>query len=403
MQEFLIGRQQITDRKQEIFAYELLFRDAQGRPPQHAEATEASNQVIVNSLLEEGLERLVGPHRAFINFTRENILNGTALLLPKDKVVIEVLETVKVDDALIENVKELSRQGYMIALDDFVFTREWLPLIKAAHIIKLDILAISPDVARAYIEKLGKLRIKFLAEKVETQEQFDDYLAMGCEYFQGYFFSRPKIVKGKRIGAGQHALIRLLAEINRSDIDIDTLAHIISTDAGLSYKLLRYINNSAFFHLPQKLDSISRAILCLGMNETKRWANLMALAGFPDTEPEIIMLALARAKMCELLALTARQKHVDNFFLTGLMSMLEKMMGVPLEEALTDLPLAEDVMAALLSRDGVMGECLNCAIEFEDWALERAKFRELALADVGQAYKDAVIWANEVMSSINAL
>lgn len=403
MQEFLIGRQPILDRNQVVFAYELLFRDAQGRPPQHTEATEASNQVIVNSLVEEGLDRLVGQHRALINFTRDNLLQGTALLLPKDKVVIEVLETVRVDDSLIQSVQELARQGYMIALDDFVFKREWLPLIKTAHIIKLDIQTIAQNIAQRYIQKLNRLSIKFLAEKVETQDEFEAYCALGCEYFQGYFFSRPKIVKGKRIGAGQHAVVRLLAEINRANIDIDTLADIISTDAGLSYKLLRYINNSSFFALPQKLDSISRAILCLGMTETKRWANLIALAGFPETEPEIIMLALARAKMCELLAVSSRQKHVENFFLTGLMSMLDKMMGIQLETALEDLPLAEEVLAALLRQEGPMGECLACATAFENWQLEQAKFGSLSLGEVGQAYKDAVIWANEVMSSMNLL
>lgn len=400
MQEFLIGRQQILDRDQNVFAYELLFRDSDGRAPQQTEATEASNQVIVNSILEAGLDHVVGPHRAFINFTRDNLLSGTALLLPKDKVVIEVLETVAIDDALVESVHKLAREGYLIALDDFVFSEAWLPLIRAANIIKLDVQSESMDTCRSYITKFRKLPIKFLAEKVETQEQFMDCHAMGCAYFQGYYFSKPKIVQGKRMGASQHALLRLLVEINRPDIDVDALAKIISTDAGLSYKLLRYINTSALFRLPKKVESINRAVFYLGLNETRRWANLMALAGFPDTPAEIIMLALARAKMCELLAVAAKLRNGDQYFLAGMMSMLDKMMGVELAEALKDLPLSEEVLAALLRREGNLGAGLTCANQFELWQLDDAKFQNLAIGEIGQAYMSGVVWANDIIAEL---
>jgi EAL and modified HD-GYP domain-containing signal transduction protein len=403
MQDFLIGRQQIMDRDQNVFAYELLFRDSDGRAPQHTEATEASNQVIVNSILEAGLEHVVGSHRAFINFTRDNLLSGTALLLPKDKVVIEVLETVAIDDALVESVQKLAREGYWIALDDFVFSDAWLPLVRTAHIIKLDVQSLSTDTSRSYIKRFSKLPIKFLAEKVETQEQFLDYHAMGCAYFQGYYFSRPKIVQGKRMGASQHALLRLLVEINRSDIDVDSLAKIISTDAGLSYKLLRYINTSALFRLPKKVESISRAVFYLGLNETRRWANLMALAGFPDTPVEIIMLALARAKMCEQLAVSAKQRNSDQYFLAGMMSMLDKMMGVELAEAIDGLPLSEEVVAALLRGEGILGAGLDCASRFELWQVDKAHFQDLTIAQIGQAYLDAVVWANDITAELAGL
>jgi c-di-GMP phosphodiesterase len=400
MQEFLIGRQQITDRDLNVFAYELLFRDASGRAPQQAEATEASNQVIVNSLLEAGLDRVVGPHRAFINFTRDNILSGTALLLPREKVVIEVLETVTIDDALVAAVEDLSRKGYMIALDDFVYSDAWLPLVRAAHIIKLDIHQLSPDASRRYIADFKKFSLKFLAEKVETQEQHAEYRAMGCDYFQGFLFSRPHILQGKRVGAGQHAVINLLAEINRANVEMGDLAKSISLDIGLSYKLLRYINSSSLFRLPQKVESIQRAILCLGLNEVRRWANLVALASFPDTPKEVVVLALARAKLCELLGRATQQKSVDQYFLVGLMSMLDQMMGVRLEEVLKDLPLAEEVVQALLTQQGRMGEALDCAVNYECWNLDAVSFEPLAMADIGRFYVESVAWANDVLSSI---
>lgn len=400
MHEFLIGRQQIIDRKQQVFAYELLFRDAAGKGPGELEAADASRQVVVNSLLEEGLERVVGTHRAFINFTRENLLSGLAAVLPKEKVVIEVLESVTVDDAVVEAVTELRRQGYMIALDDFVFSNAWLPLVKLAHILKLDIHQTSIDTNRRYMSALGRLPIQFLAEKVETSQQFTDYLELGCHYFQGFLFSRPIVMQGRRAGTGQHAVVRLLAEINRSDIGLAELADIVSLDAGLCYRLLRYINNSGFFRLPQKVDSVNRAIYFLGLKEVRRWANLVALASFPDTPAEVINISLARAKMCELLAQRADSGKSEGYFLTGLMSMLEQLTNQPLEEILTQLPLSDEVMRALLDREGILGEALNCAIQYECWNLEKARFADLDMRTIGQAFVESVAWANEVVNSI---
>lgn len=403
MQDFLIGRQQITDRKLNIFGYELLFRDAQGKGPNQAEATEASNQVIVNSLLEMGLERIVGPHRAFINFTRDNILSGTALLLPRERVVVEVLESVRIDDSVVKAVEGLARKGYMIALDDFVYTDAWLPLIRASKIIKLDIHQTDPEVCRRYIATLGRFHVKFLAEKVETKEQYEEFLALGCEYFQGFLFSRPSILQGRRIGAAHHAIVKLLAEINRADIDVGDLADVISLDVGLSYKLLRYINNSVLFRLSKKVDSIQRAVIYLGSKEVRRWANLVALASFPDTPREVILLSLARARMCERLAEVARMQASDQFFLTGLMSMLDQMMGVPLGRALDDLPLADDVTRALLSHEGPLGSALTCAVDYECWNLDHIGFSGLPVGEIGRVYIDALSWANEVASSMSVL
>lgn len=401
MQEFLIGRQQIFDRDLKVFAYELLFRDAQGRGPQEVEATDASNQVIVNSLLEEGLERVVGPHRAFINFTRDNLLEGTAHLLPKDKVVVEVLESVAIDDALIDAMAVLARDGYMIALDDFVLSDEWLPLIKLAHIVKLDILNMSTDTGRRYIELLRRFSVKFLAEKVETHEQYAEYREMGCDYFQGFLFSRPNLVQGKKAHTGQHAVIRLLAEINRADVKISELAQAISMDARLSYKLLRYINTSAAFGIPKKIDSIQHAILMLGFKEIRRWANLLALVSFPSAPKELIVVSLTRAKMCERLAVAARLANSEEYFLTGLMSMLDQMLGVALEEVIADLPLAENVVHGLERREGLLGEALNCVIDYECWRLDTIRFSTLTVADIGHAYMDSVAWANELASALD--
>jgi EAL and modified HD-GYP domain-containing signal transduction protein len=399
--DFLIGRQQIFDRDLRVFAYELLFRDINGNTVETFGPTAASNQVIVDSLLEYGLDRIVGAQLAFINLTRDNLLSEIPLLLPKDKVVIEVLEDVHIDDALIQALQDLVRQGYKIALDDFVFDERWLPLIEIAHIIKFDIQKIEPAASGSVMEQLKKQPIHFLAEKVETQEQYLEYRALGCQYFQGFFFSRPNVVRGRRLETSQHAVLQLLATINRPNISIPELTRTISTDVGLSYKLLRYIN-SAFYALPRQIDSLKFAITYLGIREIQRWASLISLANFPDHPREIIKIALIRAKMCESLAASRKLPNSDQFFLVGLMSTIDQLLEIPLDEAVSSLPLAGEVKEALVSRAGLAGEALDCAINYERWRLDAVHFEHLDLPQVGRIHLESVGWANKIFEVLEA-
>jgi EAL and modified HD-GYP domain-containing signal transduction protein len=230
---------------------------------------------------------------------------------------------------------------------------------------------------------------------VETREQYLEYRALGCEYFQGFFFSRPNIVRGRRLETSQHAVLQLLAKINQPNISIPELTRTISTDVGLSYKLLRYIN-SAFYALPKKIDSLKYAITYLGIREIQRWASLISLASFPDQSSEIIKIALIRAKMCESLAATRRLPNSDQFFLVGLMSTIDQLLEIPLDEAVSSLPLAGEVKEALVFHTGLAGEALDCAINYERWQLDAVHFEHLDLGQVGRIHLDSVGWANKI-------
>ncbi|MGX2042181.1 EAL and HDOD domain-containing protein [Methylocaldum sp. MU1018] len=393
--DFLIGRQQIFDRDLCVFAYELLFRDINGSTAAAFGPTAASNQVIVDSLLEYGLDQIVGKQLAFINLTRENLLSETPFLLPKDKVVIEVLEDIRVDEALIRALQTLVQQGYRIALDDFVFEEGWLPLVEIAHIIKLDIQKITPAASGSMIKRFKTLPVRFLAEKVETQEQYLEYQALGCEYFQGFFFSRPSVVRGKRLETSQHTVLQLMAKVNRPNVSIPELAHTISMDVGLSYKLLRYIN-SAFFALPRKIDSLKFAITYLGIREIQRWASLISLASFSGRSIEVVKTALIRARMCESLAASLKLPSTEQFFLVGLMSTIDQLLEIPLDDAVASLPLSREVKNALVSHAGLAGEALDCAINYERWKLNAVHFENLDLPEVGKIHLESVCWANKV-------
>ncbi len=390
MTDFLIGRQQILDSKLNTFAYELLFRGDNFDLSVKEGATCATNQVITDTILEIGLNELVGPHYAFINFTAQNILEKTPLHLPKDRIVIEVLEDVAVDLRIINNLRELSAQGYLIALDDFNLTPQWIPLLEIADIVKLDILANSLEETRRLIEKLKPYNLKLLAEKVETHEEFTLLQDWGCELFQGFFFSKPKVVEGKRLGVGQAAAIQLLATINKSDATIPDISHAITQDIGLTYKLLHYIN-SASFALPNKVESIQHAISLLGLNEVRRWVNILTLSSMSTKPSSLLQNILIRAKMCELLAHEVGEDQ-ESYFLIGLLSSLDAILDQPLEQALHPLPLSSSVKNAILHKTGQGGEALQYALDYEHWSIDNSNFCNIEHQRISAIYLECLSW-----------
>jgi EAL and modified HD-GYP domain-containing signal transduction protein len=398
MAEFLIGRQQILDQKLNIYGYELLFRGKDFDLNNKSEATQATNQIITDSILELGLNNLVGTHKAFINFTAQNILEKTPLSLPKDRVVIEVLENIAVDLRIISNLREFSQQGYTIALDDFVFSDEWKPLIEFANIIKLDVMAMGEEKTRNAIKKLKNYNLKLLAEKVETHEEFKYLLELGCDYFQGFFFNKPNTVPGRRLGVNQMAAIRLLTIINDPDVEMEKLAKTISLDVTLSYKLLHYIN-SAFFSLPGKISSIQHAISYLGLKEIKRWSNILTLASLSNKPAAVLQNSLIRGKMCEELGVLIGEKS-EQFFLIGILSSLDSILDIPLEEALQQLPLANEIKSAILHKQGLTGEALECVMNYEMWNISGMNFRNVDPEIISEAYYKSIAWAKDVLNCI---
>ena len=395
MADFIIGRQPILDRALNIYAYELLFRGEDFDLSDKNEATEATNQIITDSILEIGLNDLVGPHKAFINFTKQNLLEGTPLSLPTDRIVIEVLEDVSVDLRVINSLREFSRQGYTIALDDFVFSDAWQPLIELANIIKLDILEMGESKTRDVVRQLKPYSVSMLAEKVETQEEFHYLRELGFDYFQGFFFFKPNIVSGKRLGVNQQAAIRLLTIVNDPAVGFEELAGTISQDMGLSYKLLRYIN-SAFFTLPGHIQSIQHAISYLGLKELRRWANILTLASLSSKSEAILRNSLIRGKMCEQLGgLTG--DNAENFFLVGMLSCLDSLLDIPLEDALQRLPLADEIVSAILCKQGRAGEVLECVISYERWNISGMVYGNLDQKPIGKAYVKSIVWAESVL------
>lgn len=399
--EHLIARQAILDAKMRVHAYELLFRSSLENYYNFADGDLASARVASNSFSLFDLAELTGGTRGFINFTRKLLLGGYAEILPKNQVVVEVLESVEPDDEVVKACRGLKQKGYVLALDDFVHQPGYEELIGLADIIKVDFLASPPEEAAQFAKEFLPRGKKLLAEKVESREQFQLGLEMGYSYFQGYFFQKPVIVKRREVAGVKFRYLKLMAEVNRPEVNLDAVRDMIATDAPLCYRLLRLVNSAAFGFCSEVRD-IKHALTLLGQEELKRWASLLALTEMGQDQPsEVIVCSAVRAKFGETLARASGQADsAPQAFLTGLLSLLDTVLGRPMEEIVGELALPGPVGRALLAGDNDLGRLLGLVM-----AHEKGHWQELAELIRGQgldearlmdAYVDALTWVMDL-------
>ena len=395
----IVGRQPILDRNLDVVAYELLFRPSGNRASMPFDGDRATAEVILTTLTEIGLDNVVGKHRAFINFTEKLLTDSTAQLLPKDRVVIEILEDAIVTDALVDAVTALVDQGHELALDDFVYSPQWDRLLPLASIVKIDVLALNAEQIAAELAHCRPYNVRMLAEKVETQEQFQELFELGFELFQGYFFAKPKIISQQRLPENHINLLRLLAKLQDTSAATGEIESLVSADVALSFKLLRYIN-SAHFAFPGEVDSIHRAVVYMGLDMLRRWASLMAMSSVEGKPSALFETALVRARMCELLAERVGAKETGNFFTVGLFSVLSALLDTPIDEILAMLPLANKIDDALMEYRGPLGESLRCVLSCERGDSSEMKFADLEEMEISNLYVESMQWAFEAGASV---
>lgn len=400
MSEIFVGRQPIYDRKLGVFAYELLFRSGIDNNAKFISADDATSQTIMNTFFEMGLERVVGSRYACINLTQSFLLEEDKLPIPPKQVIIEVLEDVPVTDDLITAVRRLKQQGFIIALDDYIYNPSHRPLVELADLIKIDIMALSREELAQHVRQLKPYKTKLLAEKIETLDEFDLCMDLGFDYFQGYFLSKPRIIKSATLPQNKLAVMNLLALLQDSNAEIEDIEEAISSDVTMSYKILKLMN-SAFFNFSNKIESIKQALLLLGRKKLNSWASMTAMSKMDNQPSEMIHIAMTRAKMCELLAEAAGLKPIENYFTTGLFSALDILMEMPLESLLKPLPLSDELLAAVIKKEGVMGEALKCALAYETSELGNIHFQNLSSQDIYVANVEAISWANMVMDQVS--
>ena len=372
MEEAFIGRQAILDQQQKVYAYEILFRSGlKNAFDPTLDGNVATQSVMVGTMLEFGLKKLVSDKKAFINFTEQNLLNRAPKLLPPENVVVEILENVQPTSQIVEAVRELKAEGYKIALDDFVLLPGYEPLIEMADIIKVDFRITTDPEERQKLREILPSHVRLLAEKIETEEEFHQAMAFGYVLFQGYFFCKPAILHQKKLTSNALSRMRLLKEINRQNVDFASMTNIISSDTNLVHKLLTYIN-SAGIGLVNHVSNLKQATVLLGASGVKRWVTLISLQTFSeDKPPELFTLSLLRAKFCELIAGELKRPGLtqDAGFLIGMFSLLDVLLMLPMEEVLKEVALADDLNAALLGEDNDLRRILDLVIAYEkgDW------------------------------------
>ncbi len=401
-----VARQPILDAKERVVAYELLFRAGLENVYACDSADRASASVIADAFALFGIESLTGGKPAFLNFTREALLQDFASLLPPDFAVIELLETVTPDPEVVRACRRLKARGYRLALDDFTWGEDWAPLLELADIVKVDFLATRGEERIAMARRLRPFDVTLLAEKVEMRSDFEAGRGAGYTWFQGFFFERPNIVVGRDVQGYLHNYVRILQVVSAPDCDLREVEQVARRDVSLCLKLLR-MANSAAFGKKGRVDSIQHALSMLGLSEVRKWIALLTLAGLAEGKPaELIRTTLVRARFCEEVAEGfGLEEHATDLFLVGLFSLLDALLDRPMKEVLAELPLADDIDDAVRRCGGPLGGPLACVIAWErgNWTAIDVALRDVpATGDaLASAYLRAIEWARNCGSLVH--
>jgi c-di-GMP-related signal transduction protein len=376
--EKFIARQPIFDDKLKLFAYELLFRS--GPENFFKPQKEASSSVIVDASMLFDLQMLTGNAKAFINLDLSALQRGAARLLPPDRVIIEILETIAPTPEVVELCKQLCAAGYILALDDYVGHAKWEPLLPLIKYLKVDFRAADFDKRAAIVQRHKANGIQFLAEKVETQAELNEARAHGYSFFQGYFFCKPTMLSAREIPANKLIYLRLLEAVSSPDFSYETVEDLLKSDPSLIYKLLRHLN-SPLFGLRAEINTIHQAITLLGEIEFRRWISILAIVAMAgDKPPELIRTALTRAFFCEALAHPAGlSRQSSDLFLMGLLSVTDAILDRPIEQILSSLPISESIRTALCGGANQLRDVYEVLLAHEraDWPTLSAAAKRL--------------------------
>jgi c-di-GMP-related signal transduction protein len=366
--EKFIARQPIFDDKLKLFAYELLFRASPEncfRPQK-----EASSSVIVDSIMLFDLQMLTGNAKAFINLDLSALQRGAARLLPPDRVIIEILETIAPTQEVVELCKDLRAAGYVLALDDYIGHARWEPLLSLVKYLKVDFRAADSDLRAAVVRRHKGNGMLFLAEKVETQAELNEARSLGYSFFQGYFFCKPSMLSAREIPANKLHYLRLLEAVSPAAFSHEVIEDLLKGDPSLIYKLLRYLN-SPLLGLRGEVHGVREAITLLGEKEFRRWISILAIVAMAgDKPPELIRTALTRGFFCEAMAHPAGiSPQSSDLFLLGLLSVTDAILDRPIQEILTGLPISPDVRTALCGGASRFRDIYDILLAYEraDW------------------------------------
>ncbi len=398
-----VARQPIFDRTMKLFGYELLYRKSNNNFYEGVDDDEATMNLITNSFLVFNFDQLISQTWGFINFSANFLMSDMVYLLPEKQVVIEILERVEVTEEVIEACRSLKAKGYMLALDDFIIDERlqtYLPLIELVDIIKIEYPAMNVPLTRKFIRRFRD-QILFLAEKVET---FDDYhLAkdMGFQLFQGYFFSKPELNIAKDIGSINATLIELLQSLQKKEVNFDEVTSIIQRDVGLSFKLIK-MSNFVQFGAKYQITSLRQALVHIGTTEIARWANLMLMKGIQRAEnAELIKNSILRGKVLSLMAMDFDKSREYDYFTLGIFSSIDRLLDQPMKQAIAGLPLHTEVVDALTGKQNILSASLQAVMALEQGTWTQGHImigkNPYKASDCMKYYLEAIKWEQSLV------
>lgn len=394
--ELMMAQQPIFDRHKKLFGYELLFRGEHEDRAKVDNPEVATSQVLVNLCI--GISELEVQTRRpfFINMTSELVLSDAFFPISPETVYIEILEDQPITPEFVAAVKGWHEKGFRFVLDDFQFCTTYQPLLPFMSMVKVDVLSTPPNTVLKEIEALKQRRIKLVAEKVENQDMFQQCLDLGFEYYQGYYLSRPEIVKGKKIEADIQSALNLVNMLQNESVCIGAVAQLVGQHPTLSYQMLRLLN-SPVVGLTKNVESIKEAVVYLGLEQLKRWSMLITLSSQKCSNPEILKMLLIRAKCCELLAAQSKSICADQAFTVGLISGMDRILQISQQELLKQIALNGELQSAILEYKGPLGRILFSVTSIEEERWDRiAQLPNKVRGYLNVAFFEALQWANKI-------
>ncbi len=396
-----VARQPIFNTNKKIFGYELLFRTGMSNAFPDIDGETATSSLLSSSFFTVGIENISNGKQVFINFTEELLLRGIPMMFPEEKVIVEILESVPPTDAVISACQNLQEKGYALALDDFIYDRNLVPLIEIAKFIKVDFRLTPMEEIATLVSALKKYPCRLLAEKIETHQEFNQAKEMGFEFFQGYFFARPEVLRNKEISSSQLVLIKLICEINKAEFDINNLETLINQDISISYKLLKYLNSS-YFSRVQPISSIKQAITFLGEYGIRMFVSLIVASKLSEQKPsELIRVSMIRANVLFRIGEELNLPSTELFIL-GMFSLIDAMLDNSMENLVGQLPLTPDVQEALVGRTGKLFPFLHLIESYEtcNWDCLEDDVAKISIAadKLIDFYVDAVKQADQLQT-----
>lgn len=401
MEHYYVGRQPILDRQYKTVAYELLFRT--GDAAQNAASDEEMTaQVLVGGLMDLGIGKLSGNLPVYVKASRDILLNGMLSEFPPEILGIQLSPDMDSDDEILAVCRDMRGQGRSIMLNGFPDTPEKEALLDVADSIKLD-MQNGADLAGIAAQSRAH-SLHMVAGKVETLEDHERAMGLGCTSFQGYFFCEPQVVEGKTLPDSKLSVLQAMHQVMTAEA-ISDVEEIILRDVTLSYRLLKYINSAAF-GMRRKIESVKQALSLLGLANIQQWLSVMLLAAVGAEKPqELMKTTLLRGRILEGIAELREPGRKADYFILGLFSLLDTLLGVPLKDALEKLYLPDDIREGLLSPESAKGKLLGLvkALENDDWGLIDECCRSLGIkcGDLVGIYNKAIHWVDEYMQMLS--